>query len=47
MFETTTVHAGKPLPLPQAFHTVHDAAEWIARNWPEFDLEKSMPMTWR
>ena len=35
-----------PTPARQ-FHTVHDAAAWIQKNWPDFDLETNHPVTWR
>ena len=28
------------------FHTVHDAAAWIEHNWPDFDLDATMPVEW-
>jgi serine/threonine protein kinase len=31
----------------RVFHNVHDAAAWIAKNWPDFDLETNHPVTWR
>ncbi len=34
-------------PPPRRFHNMHDAAEWIQKNWPDFDLETSQPVTWR
>ncbi len=34
-------------PPPRRFHNLHDAAVWIHRNWPDFDLEASCPATWR
>jgi hypothetical protein len=38
--------AGDP-PRPRRFHNLHDAAEWIQENWPDFDLETNCPVTWR
>lgn len=34
-------------PSLRRFHTVHDAAAWIQRNWLDFDLEATHPVTWR
>jgi hypothetical protein len=50
--EPTEVQPGrldlpKPAAPPRSFHTVHDAAVWIETNWPDFDLEATMPVTWR
>jgi hypothetical protein len=34
--------------MPQReFHNLHDAAAWIEKNWPDFDLETNHPVTWR
>jgi serine/threonine protein kinase len=30
---------------PRRFHNLHDAADWIQKNWPDFDLEASCPVT--
>jgi hypothetical protein len=38
--------AGDQLP-PRRFQTLHDAADWIQKNWPDFDLETNCPATWR
>ena len=37
-----------PVPEPSArrFSSIHDAAVWIAQNWPDFDLEATTPVTW-
>ena len=32
---------------PRRFHNLHDAADWIQKNWPNFDLETNCPVTWR
>jgi hypothetical protein len=32
---------------PRRFHNLHDAADWIQQNWPDFDLETNCPATWR
>jgi len=37
----------KPEPPTRRFHTIHDAAAWIEQNWPDFDLEATMLVTWR
>jgi len=37
----------KPERPPRRFHDVYDAAEWIQKNWPDFDLEAAYPVTWR
>jgi serine/threonine protein kinase len=40
----------KPAGDPSAareFHNLHDAAAWIQKNWPDFDLEATCPVTWR
>lgn len=29
------------------FRNVRDAAVWIQKNWPDFDLETNCPTTWR
>jgi Protein kinase domain len=29
------------------FHNLHDAGDWIQKNWPDFDLETNCPVTWR
>jgi hypothetical protein len=29
------------------FRNVRDAAAWIQKNWPDFDLETNCPTTWR
>jgi serine/threonine protein kinase len=29
------------------FRNLHDAAAWIQKNWPDFDLETNCPVTWR
>jgi serine/threonine protein kinase len=29
------------------FHDLHDAADWIQKNWPDFDLETNHPVIWR
>jgi hypothetical protein len=34
-------------PPARRFRSLHDAADWIAHNWPEFDLEAAAPFTWR
>jgi hypothetical protein len=36
-----------PEPPPSRFHNLHDAAAWIQRNWPDFDLETNCPVTTR
>ncbi len=34
--------------MPQRqFHNLQDAAAWIQKNWPDFDLETNHPVTWR
>jgi serine/threonine protein kinase len=38
--------AGDQLP-PRQFQNLHDAADWIQKNWPDFDLETNCPVTWR
>jgi serine/threonine protein kinase len=38
--------AGDQLP-PRRFHSLYDAADWIQKNWPDFDLETNCPVTWR
>ena len=38
--------SGDQLP-PRRFQTLHDAADWIQQNWPDFDLETNCPVTWR
>jgi serine/threonine protein kinase len=35
-----------PVP-PRQFHNLHDASDWIQKNWPGFDLEATYPVTWR
>jgi serine/threonine protein kinase len=35
-----------PLP-PRRFRNLADVADWIQRNWPDFDLEMNCPATWR
>ncbi len=42
--ETQTVEGDHP---KRRFHTIHDAAAWIQTNWPDFDLEATMEITWR
>ena len=42
-----TVAAAKPELPSRRFHTIHDAADWIQHNWPDFDLEATHPVTWR
>ena len=37
----------KPEPPPRRFHHLHDAAAWIEKNWPDFDLEATHPVIWR
>jgi serine/threonine protein kinase len=32
---------------PRQFHAVCDAAAWIQKTWPDFDLEATCPATWR
>ncbi len=39
--------AAQPAPLVRQFHNLHEAAAWIAKNWPDFDLETNHPVTWR
>ena len=36
-----------PAPVTPArqFQTLPDVADWIARNWPDFDLEAKPPVT--
>jgi hypothetical protein len=34
-------------PPPRRFHSLHDTAAWIQKNWPDFDLETNCPVTWR
>jgi len=43
----SSVPQPKPEPPPRRFHTIHDAAACIEKNWPDFDLEATMPATWR
>jgi|GEM_PF-5359501 len=33
--------------VERRFDNIHDAAEWIQVNWPDFDLEYQHPVTWR
>jgi hypothetical protein len=37
----------KPSPPPRRFRNLYDTAEWIQKNWPDFDLETNCPATWR
>lgn len=34
-------------PPVRRFKTMHDAAEWIQQNWPDFDLDATHPVTFR
>lgn len=34
-------------PPARRFHTIHDAAAWIEKNWPDFDLESTPEVQWR
>jgi serine/threonine protein kinase len=39
-----------PSPKPlrtRRFNNLHDVANWIQQNWPDFDLETNCPATWR
>jgi len=36
-----------PEPPPRRFHSIHDAAAWIQKDWPDFDLETTLPVTWQ
>ncbi len=44
--QSDTDHAKRRESPPRRFHTVHDAAAWIQENWPDFDLESTMPVQW-
>jgi hypothetical protein len=37
----------KESPVPERqFRRIHDAAAWIERNWPDFDLDATLPVVW-
>jgi len=37
----------QPAPPQRVFHNLHDAAAWIQKNWPDFDLEANHAVIWR
>ncbi len=34
-----------PVKPKRQFHNAHDVAEWIEKNWPDFDLDATHPVT--
>ncbi len=45
--ESQSKTSTEPTPPPRRFQNVYDAADWIEKNWPDFDLDATMPVTWR
>lgn len=45
----TEASTADPMPAPvtpaRQFQTLPDVADWIAGNWPDFDLETNHPVT--
>ncbi len=45
--ENATTDKVAPVVPERQFRTIHDASEWIRKNWPDFDLEQVPEIEYR